>query len=208
MNVCSATSGGGIQLRRAFVLALRALVVLLAVGPARLAQAAASLTFELRPERPVVGQPAELTVQTWEPDAAGKPDRTRPMDMTGYPFSVRAYRAEELPPGFAPESKGIAIDLEQVDTYTWRGQVSFPETGQWVIVFRNWYPSLTQALPPPEAPATLQVTVLPAERNGELEHLVGGGGVLAALLIVLALLATATALGSFLTRRRAKRTSG
>ena len=132
---------------------------LLAVVPG---EAAASLTFDLTPVQPTQSQLALLVVHTWATDAGGRADQSTPLDMTGYPFLVRAYPAEELASTGATDSGGFGIQLQQVTKYTWNAQISFPSAGPWVVVFRNFYPPSTQTTPAPGAASvTIDVQTTP-----------------------------------------------
>ena len=107
------------------------------------AQAAASFTFEIKPARPVIGRDVEYYLYTWLPKPDGAPDLSAPANMSGYPFDVRAYPYQVK--SSAPEEAGIPINLKQLDSYTWRGEIVFPGAGQWSIVVRNSFPPLAPA---------------------------------------------------------------
>jgi hypothetical protein len=138
------------------------LAALLSSSVVRSVQAAASITLELSSHNPVAGQAVELTVRTWATaDERGSPELSTPIDMTGYPFDIRAYRAAEFH-GRASAQLGFPIALKQRDAYTWRAEVTFPEADTWVIVWRNVYPPLALQMPAPDSSSKLEVQVLPA----------------------------------------------
>jgi hypothetical protein len=174
-----------ILLRWSLIACLALFSDLLVVVPT---EAAASLTFDLTPAQPAPGQEAVLVVHTWATGAGGGADQSMPLDMTAYPFSVRAYPSQELVKTGPTEFGGFGIQLQEVAQYRWNAHLSFPSAGPWVIVFRNFYPPLTQATPPPGT-ATLavevQATLMPPPGTGTragllLPALIAAAGVVAA----------------------------
>lgn len=121
--------------------------------------AAGSFTFKIEPENPVVGEEAKYYLYTWVTAQDGEPDFSKPFNMAGYPFDIRAYKGEEFPGSYAPGDNGIPIEVKQIDENVWSGDVVFPEEGIWFIVLRNNYPPLTQTTPPQDQ-AILEVQVI------------------------------------------------
>jgi hypothetical protein len=145
--------------------------------------AAGSFTFKIDPQNPVVGQKAKYYLYTWITNQDGEPDFSRPLNMSGYPFDVRAYKDEEFPGSFAPDNKGIPIQLKQTDENAWSGEIMFPQEGVWFIVLRNNYPPLT-LITPPHDQAILEVQVA-KPRSDPASYLVIGSIMAITLLSIL-----------------------
>ena len=104
-----------------------------------------ALTWRIEPEIPVAGQPASIELQTWEWTWEGEPDTTRP-SKTGFfdedivRLPIRAYPARRSPHVGAGE---VGIDLGRlvrVSPSVYRGSITFPHPGVWVLAWRGYHP--------------------------------------------------------------------
>ncbi len=160
---------------------LVALVALLASAPAYAKGPA--LTWEINPETPAAGHPASIVLRTWEWTAEGEPDTTRPsrtglFDHDVLRLPIRAYPAS-LFPHIGPGEVGVGVGrMVRIYPSVYRGTISFPRPGDWVVAWRGYHPGA------PDRPDTLllAVRVADAEQRPWVTFAVGTGGIALAAL--------------------------
>jgi hypothetical protein len=119
-----------------------ALIVSLTTVPA--AAKGPAMTWETEPGMPKAGEPASIVLRTWEWTEDGQPDTTRPADgffgQSVLHLPVRVYPAPEFP-HIGPTRVGMKVPrLVRVSPSVYRGTVTFPRPGEWVLAWRGYHP--------------------------------------------------------------------
>jgi hypothetical protein len=128
------------------VRSLSILVVVLAfLGSTPASAKGPALTWRIDPETPLIGEPASVEVLTWEWTPEGEPDTSRPsrtglFDQEILRLPVRAYPASQFP-HVGPGEPGISLGpLVRVSPSVYRGAITFPRPGNWVMTWRGYHP--------------------------------------------------------------------
>jgi hypothetical protein len=127
-------------MRRLTVLGV--LIVSLTAVPA--AAKGPAMTWETEPGTPKAEEPASIVLRTWEWTEDSQPDTTRPADgffgQNVLHLPVRAYPASGFP-HIGPAQVGIKVPrLIRVSPSVYRGTVTFPRPGEWVLAWRGHHP--------------------------------------------------------------------
>lgn len=110
--------------------AVSCLVAAILASSSLAAHAAVAVGITVDPRNPVVGSRATIRVATFVADDRAPNCRGAPLNMSGYPFQVRA----EAPNG---STKLVPIAVTD-DAHEWAGAFSFTEPGRWRIRINNF----------------------------------------------------------------------
>jgi hypothetical protein len=125
------------------VRALPLLIAVLAVLAASPASAKGpAMTWHVDPETATVGEPARITVRTWEWTRKGERGTRRPWPFfheESLRLQVRVYPSVRFPE-IGPAG-GIGIGpLVRVSPSAYQGTITFPRPGQWALAWRGYHP--------------------------------------------------------------------